>query len=94
MPQVGRITKVTRKKSRQQLQMLSIYSREDLAEILDLSVQTIIRAYNSKNLEGYKVGRAVRHSGQQAINWLEAGGKTGRHTRPREESKPVEALAA
>lgn len=54
------------------------YNRAEAAHAVGCAVITLIRAYESSHLKAYRIGRKVLHSGQHLIDWLEAGGKTGR----------------
>jgi len=56
-----------------------IYGRTEAAIAVGCATITLIRAHESGNLKGYRIGRNVRHSGQHLIDWLESGGKTGWH---------------
>jgi hypothetical protein len=60
------------------------YSRRLAAIVCDVSETTITRAYLNHYLEGYRVGRYIRHSGRHLLDWLEAGGRTG-HSAKKEE---------
>jgi excisionase family DNA binding protein len=55
----------------------TLYNRREAALVTNLSRMTLIRAFNSGNLPGYRVGTRVLHSGQQILDWLNSGGKTG-----------------
>lgn len=55
----------------------AIYPRPDAAIVADCAVITVVRAYLAGHLNGYRIGRHVKHSGRQLLDWLEAGGKTG-----------------
>lgn len=54
------------------------YNRQEAALACDVSEITLFRAYDSGNLKAYRVGQRVLHSGQHLLDWLEAGGRTGR----------------
>lgn len=62
---------------RQPILPTAIYNRPEAALVADCAVITLIRAYGAGHLEGYRIGRYVKHSGQQILNWLESGGRTG-----------------
>jgi len=83
MQQVKTRKKTARKKtrtikSRPRIEPAAIYNRSEAAEAVGVSQITLFRAYDSGNLKGYRVGARISHSGQQLLDWLEAGGKTGR----------------
>lgn len=55
-----------------------IYNRKQAALACSVGEITLFRAYDSGNLKAYRVGSRVSHSGQHLLDWLEAGGRTGR----------------
>ena len=55
-----------------------IYGRIEAAKALGVAPITIIRAHEGGHLKAYRVGRRVLHSGQHLLDWLEAGGRTGK----------------
>lgn len=69
---------------RQPILLTAIYDRRGAAIVADCSIITLIRAFDSGHLAGYRVGRRVKHSGQHLFDWLEAGGKTGRNAQLKE----------
>lgn len=56
----------------------AIYTRIEAAQAARTSVSSLIRAYLHGCLQGYTVGNRVKHSGQQLLDWLQAGGRTSR----------------
>lgn len=56
-----------------------IYDRQTAARAAGCSAITLVRAYSSGNLQGYRIGRYVKHMGSHLLEWLESGGKTGWH---------------
>lgn len=54
------------------------YTRREATLACGVSTASLIRAWEAGFLKSYRVGRRVLHSGQQLLEWLEAGGKTGR----------------
>lgn len=54
------------------------YTRQEAKLACGVSVASLIRAWEAGFLKSYRVGRRVLHSGQHLLDWLEAGGKTGR----------------
>lgn len=64
--------------NRPAIEPLKNYPRPEAAKVVPCAVITLIRAFEAGHLSAYRVGRNVVHSGQQLIDWLEAGGKTGR----------------
>ncbi len=55
-----------------------LYNRREAALACGVSQITMFRAYDSGNLKAYRAGARLQHSGQHLLDWLEAGGKTGR----------------
>jgi hypothetical protein len=68
---------VEKKDIRPALNPQAIYSRQDGARTAGVSVITFIRAYDAGHLKAFRAGTRVLHSGQQILDWLAAGGKTG-----------------
>ena len=66
------------KVNRPALDLQKIYSRKESAYVLGLSQITLFRAFDSGHLQGYRAGRNVKHSGQQLLDWLQAGGRTAK----------------
>ncbi|HEU0179424.1 MAG TPA: hypothetical protein VFV58_34770 [Blastocatellia bacterium] len=58
------------------LEPARIYTRREGALALGVSEITMIRARDAGHLAEFRVGRYVRHSGQQLLDWLAAGGRT------------------
>ena len=54
----------------------AIYARKESARACRVSEGTIIRAYQSGNLEAYTAGNRIRHTGAHLLDWLQRGGKT------------------
>ncbi len=54
------------------------YREREAAQAANCSNFTIRRARINGHLQFYRVGRIVLHSGQHLLDWLEAGGKTGK----------------
>lgn len=54
------------------------YNRKEAALACAVAEITLFRAYDSERLKAYRVGSRVLHSGQHLLDWLEAGGRTGR----------------
>jgi excisionase family DNA binding protein len=82
MPVLTTKAKIRKKRfdtNRPTIEPLKIYTPEEIARMGDCSLATIMRAIGSKHLKSYKIGRNRKVSGQQFLDWLEAGGKTG-HT--------------
>jgi hypothetical protein len=63
---------------RQPIEPLRNYTRAEAARVVPCAEITLIRAWEGGFLNCYRVGRKILHSGQHLIDWLEAGGKTGR----------------
>jgi hypothetical protein len=84
MQQVATRKKTTRKKSRKTIKPKpaivpgAIYNRYEAADVTGFHWMTLFRAYDNGYLKGYHGGSRVTHSGQHLLDWLEAGGKTGR----------------
>lgn len=53
-----------------------IYTRAESALVIGCAEITLIRARDAGHLAELRVGRNVLHSGQQLLDWLNAGGKT------------------
>lgn len=54
------------------------YTRQEAKLACGVSVASLIRAWEAGFLKSYRAGRRVLHSGQDLLDWLETGGKTGR----------------
>lgn len=72
------------KTKRPTLDPARIYTRREAALALGVSTITLIRARDNGNLQELRVGARCLHSGQQLIDFLNAGGKTGWVGKPRE----------
>jgi hypothetical protein len=70
--------KITKSKPRPAIEPTRLYDRNEAAHICGVSWPTLFRAYDNGHLKAYRVGARVQHSGQHLLDWLEAGGKTGR----------------
>jgi hypothetical protein len=55
----------------------AFYDREQAAVVIGCSVITLLRAYYAGYLKACRTGRHLRHSGQQLLDWIADGGKTG-----------------
>lgn len=55
-----------------------IYNIAEAAQAIGVSKMTLIRARDGGHLAELRAGRNVLHSGQQLLDWLEAGGKTSK----------------
>lgn len=76
---VGKTRKRQKKEpARPPLTSDKIFNRKEAATAAGVSIPTLVRAYDSGNLQAYRVGRRVLHLGAHLLNWLEAGGKTSR----------------
>jgi hypothetical protein len=56
----------------------ALYNRAEAMFVLGVSQMTLFRAYDAGHLAALRVGRNILHSGQQLLDWLAAGGKTGK----------------
>lgn len=64
-------------KQREALHPDKIYSRNEAAAVTGIALITLIRAYDNGHLKVSRVGSRVLIRGQQLLDWIEAGGKTG-----------------
>jgi hypothetical protein len=65
-----------RRPNRPPIDPAGIYSRAEAAFLTNVSLMTLIRARDAGHLSEFRAGRRCLHSGQQLLDWLEAGGKT------------------
>jgi excisionase family DNA binding protein len=54
-----------------------LYSRAEAAEITEVSWMTLKRASDAGHLRYRRAGRHYRYLGQDLLDWMAAGGKTG-----------------
>jgi hypothetical protein len=54
-----------------------LYTRGEVAILVNRHENTIYRAWKFCNLAGRVIGNRVGHFGWQILEWLDAGGKTG-----------------
>jgi len=66
-----------------------LYTRHESAAVIGCAWITIVRANQKGYLKGFRVGRNLRHTGRQLMDWLESGGHTG-HTAAREAAKEMQ----
>lgn len=64
------------KTNRPPLDPSRIYSLREGALAFGVSISTLVRARNSGNLVGLKVGAKIVFTGEALLAWLNSGGKT------------------
>src|SRR5262245_55348596 len=74
----NRSRKTAQTRTRPAIEPTRNYNRKEAAIACDVSEITLFRAYDSGNLKAYRVGARILHSGRHLLDWLEAGGRTGR----------------
>jgi hypothetical protein len=58
------------------LEPARLHNRGEASLVVGVARITLIRAFNSGHLAGYRVGTRVLHTGQQLLDWLNSGGHT------------------
>jgi len=84
-----RIKQKTNNVIRPVIEPTRLYSRRESATACGVGRSTLCRAYKNGYLKAYRIGARVLHSGQHLLDWMEAGGYTGRTTEDFEAEKGI-----